>query len=98
MIDGEIKQILDCAYETAKRTLTESRDKVEVIAQALLKFETLSGEEVNALIRGESVDRPGVSDLLDNADPDENVGIARPVSADPQAHTDLGGDPVPQPS
>jgi cell division protease FtsH len=98
MIDGEIRRLLDSAYEAAKRIVTENREKIEIIAQALLKYETLTGEEVNALIRGESLDRPGVSDLLDSAVPDEPVGKARPVSIDAKPRTDFGGGAVPQPS
>lgn len=98
IIDNEIKCILDAAHNAAKRIVIENRDKIEAIAQALLKFETLTGEEVNALIRGESLDRPGVSDLLDSAVSEGNVGVARPVSADPKPHTDLGDGAVPQPS
>jgi cell division protease FtsH len=97
-IDAEIKQILDAAYEAAKRTITENRAKVETIAEALLKYETVTGEEINALIRGESVERASVSDLLDSAAKDENVGAARPVKIDPEPKTDLGGGALPQPS
>ena len=97
LIDSEIRQFLDEAYEAARQIISENRDKVETIAHALLKLETISGEEVNALIRGETVERPGVSDLLDEAMPDESVGTARPVSVDPKPRPDLGSGPVPQP-
>ncbi|UCC30125.1 MAG: ATP-dependent zinc metalloprotease FtsH [Phycisphaerales bacterium] len=98
MIDAEIKRILDGAYEAARQTILENRDKLEAIAQALLRLETITGEEVNALIRGESLERPGVADLLDNAVPEPEVGVARPVPIDPKPHTDIGGGAVPQPS
>jgi len=97
LIDSEIKQLIDEAYAVAKKTVADNREKVETIAQTLLKLETISGEEVNALIRGESVERPGVADLLDESLPDDNVGAARPVSADPKPQTDLGSGTVPQP-
>ncbi len=95
-IDGEIKRILDGAYETAHRTILENREKVETIAKALLKLETITGEEVNALIRGESLDRAGVSDLLDGL-PGPAVGVARPVLLDPAPHPETGSGPLPQP-
>ncbi|GAJ14134.1 unnamed protein product, partial [marine sediment metagenome] len=98
MIDAEIKRILDGAHQAANQTILENRDKVEAIAQALLKLETITGEEVNALIRGESLERPGVADLLDSAVPEPEVGVARPVPIDPKPHTDIGGGAVPQPS
>lgn len=100
MIDSEIKRTVDVAFEEAKVIVLANRDKVERIAEALLKFETITGDEVNALIRGESIERPGVSDLLDSLDSKEDVGQARPVSAEPEseATTDLGPGAFPQPS
>jgi len=98
VIDVEIKRILDTAFDAARRTIMTHRDKVEAIAQALLKFETLTGEEVNAVIRGESLERTSVSDLLDRVAASDAVGVARPVQLDPRPHADLGGGgPVPQP-
>jgi cell division protease FtsH len=95
-IDGEIKHILDGAYDTAHRTIMENREKVETIAKALLKLETITGEEVNALIRGETLERAGVSDLLDGVT-EPTVGIARPVRIDPTPHVEPGSGPLPQP-
>ena len=94
-IDAEMKRFVDHAYAEAEDILERNKDKVEAIAQALLKFETVSGEEVNAIIRGESLERPGVADLLDSAIPAEDVGLARPVPADPKP--DLGPGALPQP-
>ncbi|MFQ5494421.1 MAG: hypothetical protein ACE5EX_03485, partial [Phycisphaerae bacterium] len=100
IIDTEIKRVLDTAFEQARKMIRDNRDKVEIIAQALLKFETITGEEVNALIRGEELERPGVSDLLDKAAAEDGVGLARPVSVDtkPETETGLGGGALPQPS
>jgi cell division protease FtsH len=96
-IDGEIKRIMDAAYETAHRTIIENREKVETIAKALLRLETVTGEEVNALIRGEPLERASVSDLLDGVS-GPTVGLARPVRIDPTLHAEPGSGPLPQPS
>ena len=98
-IDREIKRILDNGYEAAKQIITENRTKLEAIAQALLTYETLTGEEVNALIRGESLERASVSDLLDHAAAENGVGLARPVEAEPEPKPKpkLGEGPLPQP-
>ena len=99
VIDQEIKRILDAGYETAKNMITENRAKLEAIAEALLQYETITGEEVNALIRGESLERTSVSDLLDRAvAQDSDVGVARPIQADTTSETNLGDGPLPQPS
>ena len=98
IIDAEVKRILDTAYEQAKQTILDNRPKLEAIAQALLEFETLSGDEVNAVIRGESIERAGVADLLDDAKVSKSVGMARPVAPDPESDTEFGGGTLPQPS
>ncbi len=96
LLDDEVKRIIDTSYEVARSTLLKNRDKVESIAKALLKYETITGEEVNALIRGESIERTGVSDLLDAASAGPTVGVARPVSTN--TNPDVGNGPIPQPS
>lgn len=97
MIDTEIKRIVDTAYEATRKAMVENREKVEAIAKALLKFETITGEEVNALIRGETLERTSVNDLLDSAEAKNPVGTARPVLADPDPRPDLGHGPLAQP-
>jgi cell division protease FtsH len=49
-IDGEVRKLLDDAYQTAKETLIVHRDKLEVIAKALLEFETLDGVQIKEII------------------------------------------------
>ncbi|HJA26112.1 MAG TPA: AAA family ATPase, partial [Candidatus Fournierella merdigallinarum] len=51
-IDSEIRDIVDEAFETARRMLTEHRDQLEVVAQALIAREKLSGEEFKTLMEG----------------------------------------------
>jgi len=48
-IDQEVKKLLDDAYQLAKRTLTANRDKLEVIAKALLEYETLDGSQIKEI-------------------------------------------------
>ena len=49
-IDREVRKLIDDAYETAKRTLIEHRDKLEAIAKALLEYETLDGAQIRDII------------------------------------------------
>ncbi|MCS7081284.1 MAG: ATP-dependent zinc metalloprotease FtsH [Chloracidobacterium sp.] len=56
-IDREIRRIIDEAYATAKRILTERRADLDRLAQGLLEYETLSGEEIKALLAGEPIIR-----------------------------------------
>ncbi len=98
-IDIEIKNIIDTAYEQTKQIIISNRENIINIAEALLKFETITGEEVNALIRGESLDRSSVADLLDRADVSKTgpVGEARPIAQKPKPDTNLGDGTLPQP-
>jgi cell division protease FtsH len=50
VIDSEIKRFIDDAYATAERVLNEGRDKVELIAKALLEFETLDAGHLRDII------------------------------------------------
>jgi cell division protease FtsH len=57
IIDNEVRRLIEEANADARRILTAHIDDLHKIAQALLVFETLSGDEVNALLRGEPVIR-----------------------------------------
>ena len=50
VIDEEIKRFIDDAYAIATRVLNEGRDKVELIAKALLEFETLDATHLKDII------------------------------------------------
>ena len=50
-IDVEVKRIIDTSYADAKRLIAEHRDKLELIANALLEYETLDGTQVEDIIR-----------------------------------------------
>jgi len=49
-IDSEVKRLIDDAYRQATEMLEERRDKVKLIAEALLEFETLEGSQIKDLI------------------------------------------------
>ncbi|MBW8285541.1 MAG: ATP-dependent zinc metalloprotease FtsH [Rhizobium sp.] len=52
-IDTEVRRLIDEAYQEARRILTEKHDDFVTMAEGLLEYETLSGEEIKALLRGE---------------------------------------------
>ncbi|MBI1250770.1 MAG: ATP-dependent zinc metalloprotease FtsH [Alphaproteobacteria bacterium] len=57
-IDAEIKRLVEGGYVEAKRIITERREDLERLAQALLEYETLTGDEIHKVMRGEKLDRP----------------------------------------
>jgi cell division protease FtsH len=61
-IDNEIKAMIDHAYAEARRILTERRDDLEALAKGLLEYETLSGDEIQQVLRGEKIIRKVVDE------------------------------------
>jgi cell division protease FtsH len=57
LIDKEIRRIVDAGYDRAKHLLEEHRGELEHLAQALLEYETLSGDEIKTILGGGSIDR-----------------------------------------
>jgi len=55
LIDEEVERLLKDAYETAERIVAENRTTIEKVAESLLVYETVSGEEIARLLKGTSV-------------------------------------------
>jgi cell division protease FtsH len=78
-IDNEIKSIIDHAYSEARRILTERLADLHSLAKGLLEYETLSGDEIQAVIRGEKIVRKVVDDPM----PDQRRASVPTASARP---------------
>ncbi|MEM7628957.1 MAG: ATP-dependent zinc metalloprotease FtsH [Planctomycetota bacterium] len=89
LIDEEVRRITDEAYADAERMLSDHWTQVVSVAEALLKHETLTAEEVHLLMRGEELDKPTVADLL-RADRSAAKAKAKEASG---AETDTATDP-----
>jgi cell division protease FtsH len=57
LIDAEIRKLVDGGYERAKSLLKKYRKQLDLLANALLEFETLSGDEIKQLIETGTFDR-----------------------------------------
>ncbi|MDI9441459.1 MAG: ATP-dependent metallopeptidase FtsH/Yme1/Tma family protein [Firmicutes bacterium] len=57
-IDKEVRALVEGSYEKAKAILTEHRDKLDAVADALLEQETIEREEFEALMAGEELPLP----------------------------------------
>ncbi|MBL8725472.1 MAG: ATP-dependent zinc metalloprotease FtsH [Planctomycetes bacterium] len=57
LIDEEVRRILDEQYRAATARLTEHRAGLDLVAAALLKHETLNGDEVAAVLRGDDLEQ-----------------------------------------
>jgi cell division protease FtsH len=93
-IDGEIKDIIDRAYAKARRILTENVEELHRLARGLLEHETLSGDEIRTVLRGEPVIRKVVDDPAPESRRASVPTTGRPVSPTPPAG---GLGPAPQP-
>jgi len=99
LIDEEIRRIVDEAYADAKRILEENWDKVVAVAEALLKYETLTADEVMRLMKGQSLSKPTVSDLLaaeSRRKAEERA--AAPAKPAPESSPDLPPGALPSPA
>lgn len=56
-IDEEVRLIVEGAHAHSKQILTEHIDELHLVAQNLLEFETLSGDEIRGLLKGEVIKR-----------------------------------------
>jgi cell division protease FtsH len=57
LIDSEIRRFVDEAYELARKVLREKSEDLETIAQALIEYETLTGDDLRALLDGQDIQR-----------------------------------------
>jgi cell division protease FtsH len=56
-IDAEVRKLVDEGYSTAQKILTENMKKLHLLAENLLEYETLTGDEIRNLMNGKPIDR-----------------------------------------
>jgi cell division protease FtsH len=89
LIDAEIKDLVEGAHKRATQILKENEDKLHLLAQSMLEYETLTGDEIKELLETGKVDRP---------DQPSGPAIARPAqgSSIPKAGKRFSGGAAPQ--
>ncbi|PKP89463.1 MAG: cell division protein FtsH, partial [Alphaproteobacteria bacterium HGW-Alphaproteobacteria-14] len=90
LIDAEIKGLVEGAHARATDVLRTHEDQLHLLAQALLEYETLTGEEIRQLLENGKIDRPDTA---------RGPVIPQPVqgSSIPKAGKRFGkGDEAPQ--
>ncbi len=58
LIDEEVRSIIDHCYGTAKQILTDNRDKLNVMAEALMKYETIDAPQIDDIMAGRTPREP----------------------------------------
>jgi cell division protease FtsH len=89
-VDEEVRSIIDHCYARAKEILTQNRDKLVAVAQALLEYETLDGAQILEIIETGKLQNP----------PPPRPGLGFPAVQPPQpekAKPEVGGDVFPAP-
>jgi cell division protease FtsH len=93
LIDQEIRRIVTDGENLARKVLTDNRDKLDILGNALIAYETLSGDEVEKVLRGEKLERP--EDLPPSPlPPAPALPIVDDAPAEPR-RPNWGGDPAP---
>src|SRR5690554_5052192 len=73
-IDEEVRNIIDTCYETAKQILIDNRDKLDMMAEALMKYETIDRFQIDDIMAGKEPRPPknwGDSGPTDGLKPEE---------------------------
>ena len=63
MIESEVKDLIQEGYDTAFKILTDRAEDFERVAKGLLEYETLTGDELHRVIRGEKLDDDSDGDI-----------------------------------
>jgi len=58
LIDSEVRSIIDQCYGTAKQILTDNREKLDAMADALMKYETIDAEQIDDIMAGRTPREP----------------------------------------
>jgi cell division protease FtsH len=92
LIDQEVRKLIEDGENEARRILTEKRKDWETIAEALLEYETLTGEEINDLLNGKKPNRESVLET-----PGPRTSAVPPAGRPrPRPDPDPGLEPQPQ--
>jgi cell division protease FtsH len=73
IIDAEVRRLIEDAYETARTILNDHKQEWITLAEGLLEYETLSGEEIKQLIAGNKPSR----DLGDDTPPSRGSAVPK---------------------
>ena len=83
-VDNEIKSILDQQYSVARKLIEKNKKKIEVMAKALLEYETIDSNQINDIMAGKKVRPPKPSrGTAPKARPKDggSSGSAAPITA-----------------
>lgn len=83
LIDSEVRCIIDQCYATAKQLLTDNRDKLDAMAEALMKYETIDAEQIDDIMAGRTPREP--------RDWDDDSASGKPAAQGDRPESPIGG-------
>jgi cell division protease FtsH len=97
LIEEEVKRLIDEAYENAHSILSKRKTEWERLAEGLLEYETLTGEEIQRVIKGEPPEAGGDDD--GSPEKEDKPSVTAIPKTKPKPSPGLGdGGPEPEPS
>ena len=89
LIDQEIREIIDECYGTATKILHDNRDKLEAMALALMKYETIDSDQIDDIMSGREPREP--KDWGDSGSAGKPSAQAEPKDNAPRPDAPIGG-------
>ena len=96
-IDEETKKLIDSLYEQTGQMLEENRDKVEAVAKALMKYETIDASDLDQIMKGGALAKPTIAELIEKEQRQPQLPAAPKPAESTGGQGLLGGGPIPQP-
>ena len=94
-IDEEVKKMIDLLWDETRKLLEANRDRIDAVAKALMRYETLDAGDVDRVMRGDNLTKPTVGELLDREQ--QRRPVIAPANDSSKPDVRLGGGPLPSP-
>jgi len=78
-IDAEVRKLIDVNYQRAKTILTSQIDKLHLLANALIEYETLDTHEIDLVLAGKKLDRSKQMKKTKKTPPDDKPTATAPA-------------------
>jgi cell division protease FtsH len=88
-IDVEVREIIDAAHGKAKELLESHRDELHRMAEALMKYETIDGHQIDQIMEGHEPDPP--EGWQDSEDSEPDLAESKDEASDSGNRTTIGG-------
>ncbi|HEX5339140.1 MAG TPA: ATP-dependent zinc metalloprotease FtsH [Gallionella sp.] len=83
-VDAEIRRIIDQQYALARKLIEDNRDKMEVMAKALLEWETIDADQINDIMDGNAPRPPKPSQANQTPQPPQDSAPTAPAATPTQ--------------